>query len=923
MADFLKQQVIESQSSDPIKEETARILDEARDIRARLNSEEAQKEYDELRFSTIWALKDLRTETHEDLEAIRTELWNSIDPFSYSQGEINQTELWNISREFNDLQELATENTEEWSENLSVFGQQMLWYIESTNDKILNWWEEELETQIWWYLTAFWSDEGTGWKVESLVYYWALTILKKDFMASCVTRLEAIQNSSESLETKLFQLSQLLYEVGMQAWAPSALEQAHNIATRNIIAKVIENDSTTFAVWFTQERWYYTTTNINSESSELEIGTYLCSLNKSGKLNKENLLQPNGPFSATELFDLIEDYKQWDFWWEEVRGLFTWYLTDFEENMDEIAKDYLANEQNWSHIIAFFNAQSQSNNNTPLYEESDIQILSEKTRNSDIGQIENRDIRERLLLERRIEAGNNLIEVLRGTYEWGPDIMDVLSAIIQTSVEWTGNDFDFSGINELISDYNEEVGINAQQYPLIIWVQEELIQSSLDSFYDAHMLTAWFAESLTNLQAIRQQWEAIAQELQRLQQAIISTSDSDRIAELTTQINTLRRESFLIQKETADAQAEVDRAEWAAEDELTKSEEYSKLLKSFTWSSINIDLNNPVHQDYILKDIPNRLRMIKNSTDILFILHHERAARVRLEFSYIDSEYLKNSDILEHFVENITIRESDYHNFPPEIFYDIESCAILWIDSHHWDILFSKITQTQGIEWSIAFIANLKESYRELFWSDNILFAQSIPQMVKDADIWNILWIPESERPIIDSPEQFNENVVFYLEERNRVIHENSIGTNWVISPIADDGLNGLNWWYNDDFWSNRLLNVLENLNRYIFDFWISNDIQDSIKTLIEAWQISSVRNILPNLVRENNTHVELAVAAVKKLTDWSYYAFLNNEMKWHPDVLKEIWKIWKLKTNFYDVSDSIHTHKQLAAFLEWFSLSW
>jgi len=36
-------------------------------------------------------------------------------------------------------------------------------------------------------------------------------------MASCVTRLEAIQNSSESLETKLFQLSQLLYEVGMQA----------------------------------------------------------------------------------------------------------------------------------------------------------------------------------------------------------------------------------------------------------------------------------------------------------------------------------------------------------------------------------------------------------------------------------------------------------------------------------------------------------------------------------------------------------------------------------------------------------------------------------------------------------------------------------------------------------------------------------
>jgi hypothetical protein len=41
----------------------------------------------------------------------------------------------------------------------------------------------------------------------------------------------------------------------------------------------------------------------------MEVGTYLCSLNKSEKLNKNNLLHPDGPFSPTELFDLIKKYK--------------------------------------------------------------------------------------------------------------------------------------------------------------------------------------------------------------------------------------------------------------------------------------------------------------------------------------------------------------------------------------------------------------------------------------------------------------------------------------------------------------------------------------------------------------------------------------------------------------------------------------
>jgi hypothetical protein len=51
----------------------------------------------------------------------------------------------------------------------------------------------------------------------------------------------------------------------------------------------------------------------------MEVGTYLCSLNKSRKLTKNNLLLPNGPFLPTELFDLIEDYKSGTFGGPEVQ----------------------------------------------------------------------------------------------------------------------------------------------------------------------------------------------------------------------------------------------------------------------------------------------------------------------------------------------------------------------------------------------------------------------------------------------------------------------------------------------------------------------------------------------------------------------------------------------------------------------------
>lgn len=356
--DAVRHGVENSQGDEAIKQETLRILDEAKRIRSNLDNDEAQQEYDDLRHATIAALSDLRASTHDELEAVRAGIWDgTVDVYAYAEWSITQEEFSNISREFGELRGMDTWT--ESSEDLSFFGSSMLWYIQETNDSILSGWNEALNSEIRWYITAFWWENGTTAMGDGLrhasanaAYVWASATLSSATMESSVNKLESIKNSGESLETKLFQLSQLLYEVGIEAWAPWELETAHNIATRGIISRVIESESWNFAVGYTNARWYYTVDKPVGLDNELEVGTYLCSLNKSGDLNKENLLAPNGPFSSTQLFIILERYKNGDFWGEDVRGLFGPYLEDFDTNMQALIADTVNTSREPSDISA-------------------------------------------------------------------------------------------------------------------------------------------------------------------------------------------------------------------------------------------------------------------------------------------------------------------------------------------------------------------------------------------------------------------------------------------------------------------------------------------------------------------------------------------------------------------------------------------
>lgn len=530
MPDFLKQQVLESQASDPIKEETARILDEAKEIRARINNEEAQKEYDEVRLSTIWALKDLRAETHEDLETIRAELGTSHDPFNYAQGEINQTELGNIKREFEELKDLDLDNNRtnevEWR-----FWNIMLGYIESTNEKILNGWEEELNNQLNWYLTAFGSDEWSWGFQANAAYLWASAVLSDETMQSSVEKIMSIKNSSESLETKLFALSKMLYEVWKEAGAPPGLESAHNQATRNIIKKVIENSEKTFAVWFTPETWYYVNEWELDKNNFMEVGTFLCSLNKGWTLTKDNLLQDKGPFSATELFDLIENYKQGDFGGPEVQWLFTGYLTDFEDNMRKVAEDYLANEQNWAHIIDFFNAQQKSWNQRKIYEEDDVSGLAKKTETMDLHSLKDNELQEKLFEKRKERAIQELLNELSKVYEGWPDMLDILISIIASSEQWVwdGEDFYFWWINEIISEFNQENWRDGKQYPLIVWDLQQSLKNILNWFNKTQLLSWNYSQQLESIKSIEEATWKMKGYIEYLQDKYKNIQDASQI----------------------------------------------------------------------------------------------------------------------------------------------------------------------------------------------------------------------------------------------------------------------------------------------------------------------------------------------------------------------------------------------------------
>lgn len=335
MADFLRTWIENSQWSQEEIDETLKLYDESIDLLKKIDSDEARKEFTDLRYSIVWALTDLRAETHSDLENIRTQLWEwwSVNVYSYAEGNISRDELWNIAREFSDLQELASESEPNPEDTVN---QELLNTIKTTNAEIIAWWDARFNEEI---------ETFKG-------RYWKLSIIQQisdtDY-DTIVEELDWLKNLSWNIHHKLFKLSQVIYKANwtiwdigksmISLWYGSDFENTHNLATRDLIQKVIKSSDWNYAVAFNKSGGYdlVLPDTLTSASSELEIWTYLCSLNQSGNLNKDTLLSI---FTPAELFVVLTRYKSWEFGEENVQWLFPEHLGElFKNNMKSILVD--------------------------------------------------------------------------------------------------------------------------------------------------------------------------------------------------------------------------------------------------------------------------------------------------------------------------------------------------------------------------------------------------------------------------------------------------------------------------------------------------------------------------------------------------------------------------------------------------------
>jgi len=460
------------------------------------------------------------------------------------------SDLWDLRAEVSQSSEI--------DEALNIFWDSMIGYIESTNEKILAGWESELNTQIDWYKVAL----GGWWIMDlaqnpdaAIALWWAKLVLREEVMQNTIIQLEGIQSSSESIEVKLFRLSQLLYEVWVEAWAPAELERAHNTAMGTILSRVIESGS-------------------------------------------------------------------------------------------------------WAVAIEFINAQNwESDELSEMYTLEVIEQLTEMTRELDISIIKNNFLRAAILEHRNNESKEAALGVLSQIYWENDDVMNQLSAFIDMSTAWDSHEFEWSWVNEMISEYNNWLADKSQSLPLIEWQTLTLIQNTLTSLFSTENALSQYTESLAALEDIRTEWERIQRELERLTQAIIWASDEERIDELTRERNTLTIQRSQQEREEVMVRLKAEDAREQTEAIITETEEWTRDIAEFA-SYLDSRHNNiqEVSRRLISDNLDHESR--ESYEKALEVYFHQYTFEEIIENPTVRLSKLTNRDILLRFLIEYNANEN-------------------------------------------------------------------------------------------------------------------------------------------------------------------------------------------------------------------------------------------------------------------------
>lgn len=773
---------------------TQEIVAQAEKIANDLNTEEARHALEKVRISAIAWLRDLRIETATELAKAKAEIWDTLDnTIDYTTWDISQDELGNITREFSDLSQMqSNENTIE-SPEAWTFWWLMLWYIEDTNAAILSGWENEINSQIWWYLTAFWSENWTWGITANAAYYWASAVLSSETMSQSVSRLEQIKSSSWSIETKLFQLSQILYEVWKEAWAPNELEAAHNSATRTIIKRVIENESWNFAIGFNKATGYYTTESINSTSSELEIGTYLCSLNKSGNLSKDHLLQPNGPFSATELFVILERYKNWEFGWDDVKGLFGEYLENFDSNMQSVIVSTINSAPNPETISAVIESWLTSNTETVNTVLSHCELCSR------IDEYSYEDIRAMSPEELQAYQNNEntqpfhdaLIKKIEFHEKTQENITQVLTELLQQALwqdtipEWIQDKLNETSLETFVymqeyfdsHAWNSDGGIckiqllelllsnNSPLQDLVnhvraqnnIIIDESLLNTTIDSLWEL-----WFENRISQISVYISTLEWEIDKILAIPENERSDNQITLLLDFQEQVEDANRD-LSSTKTIRDREIYAEEIRWFNREQIKELKRYMQ-EENLPWSvalsiveGTEYDFKNPIYIDFF-ENNPEHIRSLRNDENLISFLQatnqsvqiHNIHPSLRWDFQVI-------REVADLSTSDINLIPESYFNVTSES--EAYSRMIVLLKNSHASsklILTKFYTSTQGedrkhLVSAISRVLSSQELHR-LSASKLDEIARNIP----DAILWEDI---QMKLPRFEAPNEERERV--------------------------------------------------------------------------------------------------------------------------------------------------------------------
>lgn len=819
-----------------------------------------------------------------------------------------------FKREYNELNEKFEEVVADWvidSEDLSTLRYEVeevrAWreidgiertiisYIEGINQEIIEGDETKLEENLDWYLKVFSGD--TGWDLKAKAAHSLATsgsnALSDQQMSSYAQRVEDLKNSNGSKYTKLFQLSQIIHDSSKEAgfWG-GVMESAHHHSTREIIKKVIENSDTTFAIWKDTEKWYFTTKTPNLES-DLEVGTYLCSLNKNNNLTRNSLEEL---FGKEELFWVLKKYKDGNFGDMQIRGLFIWYLWDFDTRMKNILAEVITSQPDGAGISSVVESWIQTDPDTTK------EVVVRCDLCSKIDTFSYQDIRDMSPQERALyeETQPEFYEWLMKKLELHEESIDNIRAELTTIVQeaiWENqqmpdwlqdrinttaqNTFEFMEVyfqtnarsicsidlKELFLENDHSPLKNLSQYIKNTYGEEIDIYSLIDSsvvegfWNQRYQISQNINIAKSHIEWLRsipenERTQEVQQEITTLENDIIEWEEElDQISQ--AHINARALEAQEIAELSV---AQVQRLKTYIRDNNLSPQEAHEAVVGDTF-----DFSNEHIVDMFLEDENKYLiRSIRNTKNLVEFLEAAKEKNKKINISHIHPLLRWDFDVLRAVsdlnVNDIVLIPETYFDVPQgDTWKARASMFVLLNNSRNAEKLIIQKFEVQNpgsrdIVWSILDI--LKDSPLSEHQKNNIIeYLNSSPILTwtPPEDIGNIPGLT-----IVDYESTFKSSTEIFQAKYSNMVQHNSQPQEW-----------------DEEFFQ-----------EYFSTYWI-NDVKDQFKNLCVNPSISfnTISSALPYINR-STTNDTIVVNGIKK-HGLKFVALLSEDFRSAPEIIK------------------------------------